>query len=46
MAVLYLGLGAANLRNLRDAIRMVKSFQVESMRDNPNDVMLTALKLK
>eukprot|EP00347_Sterkiella_histriomuscorum_P011895 403370686 len=46
MAVLYLGLGLVNLKNLRETINMIKGYQTQSMRDNPNDIMLPALKLK
>lgn len=46
MTFLYLGLGVANLKNLRNSINLIINFQIESMRDNPNDVMINSLKLK
>lgn len=46
MTVLYLGLGIANIKNLRDSIVMIKNYIIESTRDNPNDIMVPALKLK
>ncbi len=46
MTLLYIGLGSANLNNLKKSIILIKNFEIDSMRDNPNDVMLAALRLK
>lgn len=46
MTILYLGLGIANLKNIRDSVNLIKNYQAESLRDNPNDIMIPALKLK
>lgn len=46
MTVLYLALGAVNLKNLRDTINFIKNYLSQSLRDNPNDIMRAALELK
>ena len=46
MTVLYIGLGITNAKNIRKCISTLKMFALQSLRDNPHDIMLPGIKLK
>ena len=44
--VLYLFLGYTNVKNLRLCMALLKLFIYDTLRANPNDMMLPSLRLK